>query len=187
MSRLSAICIMSSEPQIHGTNIFFKTCFHQQMISKTLNLPIVEVYILYYVVEISLIFSLFCCFERHIKLHFSNWQCVGAKMLRSLLENAPSIIRRVRHVLYCQKAQSPYYTRTYFMRDFRSERNANEFFLKVLTASAAPWHQSAAVIGQLTQLPTVVTCLSKLTRFTLEISYFTKFILISVKQMIYYI
>ena len=60
------------------------------MISKTLNLPIVEVYILYYVVEISLFFSLFCCFERHIKLHFSNWQCVGAKMLRSLLENALS-------------------------------------------------------------------------------------------------
>ena len=68
--------------------------------------------------------SLFCCFERHIKLHFSNWQCVGAKMVRFLLENAHS-----NHpsgttcFILPESAVSVLYPDILYEKDFRSERN----------------------------------------------------------------
>ena len=82
------------------------------------------------------------------------------------LENAPS--NRPSDTpcfILPESAVSVLYTDILYEKDFPVKgRNVNEHFLTVLTASAAPYHQSAAVIGQLTQPPTVVTCLSKLTR-----------------------
>ena len=107
-------------------------------------------------------------------------------MFRFLLDNAPSSHPSDAPTAPCfilpESSVSVLYTDTRYEKDFRSEMNVNENFLKVLTASAACWRQSAALIGQLSPPPSVGTCLSKLTHwFSLEIIYITKFILISAK------
>ena len=112
-------------------------------------------------------------------------------MLRFLPENAPS--NRPSDTpcfILPESAVSALYTDIFYEKDFRSERNVNEHFLTVMTASAAPWQSVRGCDWSTdsTQPPTVVTCSSKLTRwFSLEISYFTKFIFISAKLLINYI